>query len=561
MAETLREHSQGSAGGRQPTAAAWRETLRSRPAVVRAALARIYGEQPALLASRERMLADLLDLFIASFGVEPPVVVARAPGRVNLMGRHIDHRGGYCNTIAIPDDMWVIAAARDDGRLCLRNLDPEFAGRDLDPMDLARAADAQSWHDFIESEAVGSFLAGTRGAWANYPLGAYLRFRREFGGRVAGGLSAAFWGDVPRSVGLSSSSALFVASALALVQLGGVEIKPDHLVDLCGQGEWFVGTRGGAGDHAAMIFGRRGMLSQIGFFPIHLGERAALPPDIEIILCNSCQRAQKSREARDRFNARVAAYEIGLAVLRQRWPTLTAHVQQLRDVNPTTLEVGVDRIYEALKTIPPWMTRDEAACALPEQVEEIETWFSTHGDHEGGYPLRAVLLYGIAECERSRQALEVIGSGNGERIRRLFAISHDGDRVTRCNADGRREPWKADTGDDGLDRLIGLARSSNPADRERAALANQPGAYGCSTPEIDEMVDIINAQEGVVGAQLVGAGLGGSIVALGSLGASEGVRRALEATYYGPRGWTPDVHVFQPSEGAGCVPLESGLPA
>jgi N-acetylgalactosamine kinase len=557
MVETSRDHSQGSGNDRLMSAAAWREGLRSRPAAARETLARIYGEQPALLASRQAMLADLLDLFIASFGDTQPVVVARAPGRVNLMGRHIDHRGGYCNTIAIPNDVWVVAAARDDGRLCLRNLDPEFAGRDLDPADLARAADEQSWHDFIESETVGSFLAGNRGAWTNYPLGAYLRFRREFGGRVAGGLSAAFWGDVPRSVGLSSSSALFVATALGLVRLGGVEIKPDHLVDLCGQGEWFVGTRGGAGDHAAMIFGQRGMLSQIGFFPIHLGERATLPREIEIILCNSCQRAQKSREARDRFNARVAAYAIGLAVLRQRWPTLTAHVKHLRDVNPVTLEVGVDRIYEALKTIPLWMTRDEVACALPEQIEEIETWFATHGDHEGGYPLRAVLLFGIAECERSRQALEVIGSGDGERIRRLFAISHDGDRVTRCNSDGHREAWKADVGDDYLDRLIGLSRSSDPADRERAALAGQPGAYGCSTPEIDEMVDIANVVEGVAGAQLVGAGLGGSIVVLGYRGASEGVRRALEEKYYAPRGWTPDVHVFQPAEGGGCLTPET----
>ena len=532
------------------TVAAWREALSSQAGALRAALAGVYGERPELIASREATLARLLDAFAGAVGADRPVVVARAPGRVNLMGRHVDHRGGYINTIAIHNDVWIVAAARDDGRLLLRNLDPEFAPQDLDPANLWRAAEANTWHDFIESDAVGNHLSRHRGEWTNYPFGAYLRLRREFGGRVAGGVNAVFWGDVPRSVGLSSSSAVFVAAAMAMARLGGLEVEDDRFVGLCGEGEWFVGTRGGAGDHAAMIYGRRGMISQIGFFPIHLGEQASLPDRIEIILCNSRQQAQKSREARDLFNARVAAYEIALAVLRQRWPRLTAHVEHLRDVNPLALGVGVDRLYEALKTIPLWMTRREVYCTLPEQADEIETWLATHGDHEGGYPIRAVLLFGIAECERSRHAIKVLSSGDRERIGRLFAVSHDGDRVTRRGPSGRRVSWAGEYDDDYLDRLVRLSRSDDPAERERAALVNQPGAYGCSTPEIDEMVDIAMATEGVLGAQLVGAGVGGSIVVLAHKGTGETLSQALEDGYYGPRGYEPGVHVFQPVEGA-----------
>jgi N-acetylgalactosamine kinase len=533
------------------SAASWREVLRTQRTAVQAALAEIYGDASSLISSRQTMLAGLLEVFAASFGGDRPVVVVRAPGRVNLMGRHIDHRGGYCNAIAIHNDVWIVASARDDGRLHLRNLDPEFGPCDLDPADLWRAAESNTWHDFIESDAVAARLSRHRGAWANYPLGAYLRLRREFGDPLAGGMNAVFWGDVPRSVGLSSSSAVFVSAAMALARLGGIEIEPDRFVGLCGEGEWFVGTRGGSGDHAAMIYGRRGMVSQIGFFPNRLNQQASLPGCIEIILCNSCQQAQKSREARDLFNARVAAYEIALAVLRQRWPKLTANVQHLRDVNPSTLGVGADRIYEALKTIPAWLTRKEVFCTLPEQADDIETWFATHGDHEGGYPLRAVLLFGIAECTRSRQALEVLGSGDSERIRWLFAVSHDGDRVTRRGPTGRRISWAAESDDDYLDRLIRLSRSDDRTERERAALYNQPGVYGCSTPEIDEMVDTAMATEGVVGAQLVGAGLGGSIVVLAHKGTGERLRAALEQNYYGPHGWESDVHVFQPVEGAG----------
>jgi galactokinase len=230
-------------------------------------------------------------------------------------------------------------------------------------------------------------------------------------------------------------------------------------------------------------------------------------------------------------------------------------VEHLRDISPEALEVAPDSIYEALKTIPAWMRREEVRTTLADQSEQVETWFASHRDLEGGYPLRAVLLYGIAECERSRRALEAFRNGDAEQIGRLFAVSHDGDRVSRRSASGLRGARKIDVDDAFLDRLIGLARSDDLPERERAALAWQPGAYGCSTPEIDEMVDIAMATEGVLGAQLVGAGLGGSIVVLVHGGAVEALRQALEVGYYGPRGLEPGIYVFQPVERARCFEI------
>jgi len=552
MAEVRQEQAALQAPVRAMRVAAWRALVRDRPGALRAALEHVYGDWPALLAAREANLARMLDAFEATFG-DQKVVVVRAPGRVNLMGRHVDHRGGFINTIAIHNDVWIVAAARPGGRLVLRDLDPQFNPYDIDPAPLYARARARDWRAFINCREVEEHLAANRGSWANYGLGAYLRLRAEFGDALAGGLSAVVWGDVPVSVGLSSSSSVFVATALALTHLYGLAVEPGRFVGLCGEGEWFVGTRGGAGDHASMIYGRRGMISQIGFHPIQLARRAPLPPDLEIILCNSFQRAEKSRHARDRFNARVAAYEIALALLRQRCPALARDVAHLRDLNPERLGVPVERLYEALRTIPVWMTREEIGAALHEKADRIETWFDSHADHEGGYPLRAVLLYGMAECERSRHALETISSGDSGRIRRLFAVSHDGDRVSRAGADGRRVSWAAATDDAGLDQLIRAARSADPAERECAALHHQVGAYGCSTPEIDVMIDLAEATEGVIGAQLVGAGLGGSIVVLARRGTVERLEAALARGYYEPHGLAPEVHVFQPVEGAACL--------
>jgi N-acetylgalactosamine kinase len=532
----------------------WREVLIERPEEIRGELIRLYGDRPDLVDSREERLAEMLGAYSALFGNDPHVVVARAPGRVNLMGRHIDHRGGYINTIAIHNDVWIVAGAREDDRLMLHNLQRQFAPAELDGAGLARAAEGKPWREFVESGSVTDYLRGNRGAWANYGLGAWLRLRREFGERIVRGINAVYWGDVPVSVGLSSSSSVFVTTAMALAGLSGESIDPETFIRLCGEGEWFVGTRGGAGDHASMIYGRRNMLSQMAFFPIRLERRAPIPREIEIVLCNSGQRAEKSRHARDRFNARVAAYEIGLAVLRQTCPQWADRMEHLRDVSPEHLGVDDAAIYRALKTLPVWMTRREAERRLPVEAEAIETWFSSHDDHEGGYPLRDVLMFGISECERSRQLLPAMEAGDFEQIRRLFTVSHDGDRVSRVR-DGRRLPWGATVDDNVLDALIERAESDDPGTRQAAALYNQPGAYGCSTPEIDEMVDICEATHGVIGAQLVGAGLGGSIVVLARRGTSAALTEALTRGYYIPRRLEPEVRVFQPVAGAACFQL------
>ena len=86
-----------------------------------------------------------------------------------------------------------------------------------------------------------------------------------------------------------------------------------------------------------------------------------------------------------------------------------------------------------------------------------------------------------------------------------------------------------------------------------AQLFMQPGAYACSTPEIDAMVDIASGVPGVAGAQLAGAGLGGCIMVLVRKEGVPAVRRALATRYYRPRGLQPAAIPCVTVEGAGLV--------
>ena len=86
-----------------------------------------------------------------------------------------------------------------------------------------------------------------------------------------------------------------------------------------------------------------------------------------------------------------------------------------------------------------------------------------------------------------------------------------------------------------------------------AQLHMQPGAYACSTPELDLIVDVALRTEGVVGAQMAGAGLGGGVMALVRDESVAALESALNLRYYEPRGLEPAVLACIPIAGSGVL--------
>ena len=83
-----------------------------------------------------------------------------------------------------------------------------------------------------------------------------------------------------------------------------------------GQGEWYVGTRGGAGDHAAMLCGERDYIAHLRFFPFQLLDYVPLPSDHTVVICNSMRRAQKSAHELSAYNQTIAAYGTVLMLMK-----------------------------------------------------------------------------------------------------------------------------------------------------------------------------------------------------------------------------------------------------
>jgi galactokinase len=203
----------------------------------------------------------------------------------------------------------------------------------------------------------------------------------------------------------------------------------------------------------------------------------------------------------------------GLAMIRTNFPRYAEIIKHLRDVNPETLGVDEAEIYRMVKSLPLSASRSDVL-KLPQDFEQaVRHAFRSHDEPEGGYPIRQICLYGIAECIRAEMVPQCLRAADMETFGRLMSISHDGDRVTRL-LDGKRVPVDNSYPDERIDALICDLESGDPQRAERASLWRQGGGYNVSLPEIDMLVDIALASDGVVGAGLVGAGMGGCIVAV-----------------------------------------------
>jgi hypothetical protein len=164
------------------------------------------------------------------------------------------------------------------------------------------------------------------------------------------------------------------------------------------------------------------------------------------------------------------------------------------------------------------------------------------------FPLRDVGLYGIAECARSMRAGRLLDSGDMAALGETMNVSHDGDRVATWQSG--EHPFSSRATDDTMAELVRRATALAPLRDGQAALWQQPGAYDCSTPEIDAMVDCVLDTEGVLGAQLAGAGLGGCIMVLARKVDLETVQERLIEAYYAPAGVEPRMFACEPSTGS-----------
>jgi len=231
--------------------------------------------------------------------------VFRAPGRVNLIGEHTDYNLGFVMPMALDLACYTAVAPAEDGRFRIysRNLDQ---GREWRVADIPEVSPSHDWTDYVMGVARELVFAG-------YEIRA---------------CNLLIWSTVPTGSGLSSSAAIEVSTALAL--LGGRAIERLELAKLCRRAENnFVGMPCGIMDQYISVFGRERAAVRIDCRSLEHA-LVKLPAEAEFVAVNTMVKHDLGASA---YRNRVAECAAAVACVKGRYP----EVESLRDVSSARL--------------------------------------------------------------------------------------------------------------------------------------------------------------------------------------------------------------------------------
>jgi galactokinase len=256
--------------------------------------------------SLENVESTALGVFRSHFHTEPRVI-ASAPGRVNLIGEHTDYNDGLVFPAAINRRVAVAAGPRDDRFI-------EVYAGNLNTR-------ARISLDNLKPTRIDS--------WANYIRGVAALLHRR--GDPMTGANLLVYGNIPRGGGLSSSAALEVATAYAMMALAGTSHHPMDIVRLCQQAEHeWAGVKCGIMDQCISAMGKKDAGLFLDCRSLEF-RHIPLPTGTRIVICDT---GVKRGLASSEYNARHAECTAGVAALSKALPGISS----LRDVTVAAFE-------------------------------------------------------------------------------------------------------------------------------------------------------------------------------------------------------------------------------
>jgi L-arabinokinase len=437
------------------------------------------------------------------FATDREIVIARAPGRLDLMGGIADYSGALVLQWPIAEAMVAAAQVVDTGEIEIVSVSDEATRRFTMPISDLFANGAPIEY----GEAAAYFRRDPDHHWAAYAAGTLLTLLKlepsplaplpnSHVPRLGQGNSSVARGEglrlllvsnVPEGKGVSSSAAIEVASMIAIAAALGIDIEPRKLALLCQTTENLVaGAPCGVMDQMTSAVGMEGQLLALLCQPAEVQGNVRIPDALEVLGIDSGIRHAVS--GNDYGAVRTAA-------AMGQW-IMQAHG-------------GVDAVPGGhLANVEPSLFESRYAPLVPDLMRGGE-FLSIHGDvlappahvrPDALYPVRAATAHPIHEHHRVRlyrRLLESYGSGSDEAaclLGELMYQSHAS--YSRCGL-----------GSSGTDRLVDIVREFGP-------------------------------DRGVYGAKITGGGSGGTVAILAARG-SESVIREIAEAYARESGYAP----------------------
>ena len=247
--------------------------------------------------------------YMQRFGKEP-THMALAPGRVNLLGEHVDYNDGFVLPAAIDRATYIAFSVAEPGVEYSTILAADFGEQTTFTL--------ESIHSHTDAD--GTALS----EWASYPAG--VAWSLTEAGLAILPMQAVFASDIPRGAGLSSSSSVEMAFAVAWSALGGWSIPPMQLALLAQRAEnKYVGVNCGIMDQFASACGVADKLLLLDCRSLEW-QTLPIPENIAIVIADTSVRRKLTSSE---YNARRQACEEAVRILSQDLPGIRA----LRDVS------------------------------------------------------------------------------------------------------------------------------------------------------------------------------------------------------------------------------------
>ncbi|KAI0016487.1 galactokinase [Xylariomycetidae sp. FL0641] len=457
----------------------------------------------------------LLEQFQASYG-RPAQFVSRSPGRVNIIGEHIDYSLYACLPMGMTPDV-ILAVSTDlepsqDGtyKLKLANLDEQrFPAREFD------VPYSEIEIDATKHEWTNYFKAGLRGALQ-------LLQRKHGADFKPKSMQVLMDGTVPAGGGLSSSAAFVSASALAvMIANGEKDVDKKDLTEVAIVSERAVGVNSGGMDQSASVFSERGSALLVDFVPSLSARPVFFPktsPELCFMVAQSYVTSNKQVTGPIHYNLRVVECSMAAAYLNAK--LCPKGTELPKDAGPLGVSIrGFHNNYFK-----------GSEKSMPEQLTELIDLAKSTLTQEEGYTLEEVASGMGVTVEDVKSRFMSSFPVRGERFKlrqRALHVFTEALRVLQFLS-LLEDPAQAPSSGDTVaynQKLGNLLNETQDSCRE---------VYECSAPEIDELCTIAR-EAGAYGSRLTGAGWGGCTVHLVPADKIEVIRKAWIDKYYSKR--------------------------
>ncbi|EPQ32073.1 uncharacterized protein PFL1_00271 [Pseudozyma flocculosa PF-1] len=506
----------------------------SDPVPLVSALDAIYS--PAGVLKNGKRWDDLASQFKALFGGATPDFIARAPGRVNLIGEHIDYVGFSVFPAAIEKDILMAtkvtyaasAGAQADGvEVVLKNTTPRFK-------------ETRFTSRYQDTNSVALLNEGDE-RWANYFKVAFKGLHPHLPSHILADtndrrpsrIEVLVDGTIPPESSLSSSAAMTTCSSIVVLEAFGARqlIDRKEMAEVAIESERLVGVNSGGMDQSASIFSIPNHALFISFYPTLAVQPIQLPPsepDHVFVIANTLVVSDKKvtgpvnynlRVVETRMAARALAKYLGLSeakadgckTLRGVQEAYFAHADiQTEAANSAEVAETLERYGAEAARLKIMELKVEAAFASKregltrQEVEAATGYAGPEFEQEflSSFPIRADTF---ALYARSKHVFT-------EALRVLVFQS-------LCSS---TSSLSADKGASVYTSLGSLMDGSQASLRD---------LYNCSCPELDEVISIAKAN-GALGSRLTGAGWGGCTVHLVPKPKVQSFIQAIRTGYY-----------------------------